>query len=315
MPFVRLQQFARQRYWAFITRYLDKRQPAAPSVTLTQKLIFILPSRYGCWFMLLMLLLYLLGTNYQNNLILLVMYLMLSLFLLSIVLSYQNMSMLKLQCNTITELFSGDNGYVSIRLSSGKPHYMLQIGFVAQPMVELAELTDNVALPLKAVGRGCFTLPRIKITSVYPFGLWRSWSYVALQQKYWVYPAMLAGQQHTELSQRNTAGQQSAQAGDTIVPYRSGDSLRYLLWKRLARDPYNPVVRQEQYSPQPDPHWVEVPALSGEAKERALSQACQQLVTLAQGNNLYGLKLPRIEVVQSSGPAHLQRCLQELALC
>lgn len=310
-----LRQFVRQRYWTFITRYLDQRQPAAPSVTLTQKLIFILPSRYGCWFMLLMLLLYLLGTNYQNNLILLVMYLMLSLFLLSIVLTYQNMSMLQLQCHTTTELFSGDSGYVSIRLRSDKPHYMLQMGFVAQPVVELPELTDNVALPLTAVGRGCFTLPRIKISSVYPFGLWRSWSYVALQQKYWVYPAMLAGQQLTDFSQQDTTGQQNPQPGDTIQPYRSGDSLRYLLWKRLARDPYNPVVRQEQYSPQPDPHWVEVPALSGEAKERALSQACQQLVTLAQGNAIYGLKLPLVEVAQSTGPAHLQRCLQELALC
>ena len=136
-----------------------------------------------------------------------------------------------------------------------------------------------------------------------------------MQQKYWVYPAMLAGQQISELSQQSTTGQQNPQPGDNIVPYRSGDSLRYLLWKRLARDPYNPVVRQEQYSAQPDPHWIEVPALSGEAKERALSQACQQLVTLAQGNALYGLKLPRVEVAQSNGPAHLQRCLQELALC
>ena len=310
-----LRQFFQQRYWTFITRYLDKRQPAAPGVILSQKLIFILPSRYGCWFMLLMILLYLLGTNYQNNLILLVMYLMLSLFLLSIVLTYQNMSMLKLQCHTVTELFSGESGYVSIRLMSDKPHYMLQMGFIAQPMVEVPELTASIALPLKAVGRGCFSLPRIKISTVYPFGLWRSWSYVALQQKYWVYPAMLAGQQISELSQQSTTGQQNPQPGDTIVPYRSGDSLRYLLWKRLARDPYNPVIRQEQYSAQPDPHWIEVPALSGEAKERALSQACQQLVTLAQGNALYGLKLPRIEVAQSSGPAHLQRCLQELALC
>ena len=66
-------------YWRLLSRYLDKRQPAVPSITLVQKLIFILPTRYGWWFLLLIALLYLLGTNYQNNLILLQSYFLIGL--------------------------------------------------------------------------------------------------------------------------------------------------------------------------------------------------------------------------------------------
>ncbi len=315
MPAVTVRRYLYQRYRAWISRYLDKRQPAADSVVLTQKLIFILPSRYGCWFVLLTALLYLLGTNYQNNLILLLSYLMLSLFLLSIALTYQNMSALTLQCPAQPELFSGEYGFASVQLSSAKPHFMLQLNFIDQDSITLEHRTASVVLPLHSTQRGCFALPRLKISSVYPFGLWRSWSYVALKQKYWVYPAPLAGQLPLAAGDDSTVQQTALPSGDNLAPYRSGDSLRYLLWKRLARDPYNPVIRQEQHSPQAKPDWVEVPAASGAALERALSLACQQLLTLEQKGRKYGLKLPGVVVAQSSGAAHLQRCLQELALC
>ena len=313
---VTLRQYFYQRYWRWISRYLDKRQPAADTVVLTQKLIFILPSRYGCWFMLLTALLYLLGTNYQNNLILLLSYLMLSLFLLCIVLTYQNMSGLTLRCPRAAELFSDAPGVATVELSSAKSHFMLQLNFVAQRAVTLQQRVDSAALALQPTVRGCYPLPRLKISSDYPFGLWRSWSYVAIQQQYWVYPAPLAGQQQPASNDESSTEQTTrVPSGDNLAPYRSGDSLRYLLWKRLARDPYNPVIRQQQHSPEAQPDWVEVPPVNGDALERALSIACQQLLALEQSGNRYGLKLGTTTIAQSNGPAHLQRCLQELALC
>lgn len=317
MPFVALRQSLYQRYWRWISRYLDKRQPAADTVVLTQKLIFILPSRYGCWFMLLTALLYLLGTNYQNNLILLLSYLMLSLFLLCIVLTYQNMSGLTLRCPHAPELFADTPGIAPVQLSSAKNHFMLQLNFIGHNAIALEHRVDSAALTLKPTVRGCYLLPRLKISSDYPFGLWRSWSYIAIQQQYWVYPAPVAGQQQPAADDTTNSAEQdtSVPSGDNLAPYRSGDSLRYLLWKRLARDPYNPVIRQQHHSPEAKPDWVEVPPASGDALERALSIACQQLLALEQSGNRYGLKLRGTVIAQSNGPGHLQRCLQELALC
>jgi uncharacterized protein (DUF58 family) len=317
MPAITLKQRLYQHYLTFIRRYLDKRQPPADNVTLVQKLIFILPTRYGWWFVLLLGLLYLLGTNYQNNLILLLCYLLLSLFLLSIVLVYQNMSGLTLQCRTAAAGFAGETLQVALQLSSAKPQLMLSFSFMQQQHTELMPLpATSLTLPLPAERRGKYSLPRIKISSQYPFGLWRAWSYVALAQDYWVYPhAEKMLQQADDNSTENSGAQAKAHSGDLLAPYRSGDSLRHMVWKRLARDPMNPVVRQQQFTPQAEPCWVVVPPATGEALERRLSHAAWQLLTLEQSAQRYGLKLPGLTLAQSSGAAHLQRCLQELALC
>lgn len=303
-----------QRYWHWLGRYLDKKQPRSDSVTLSQKLIFILPSRYGCWFMLLIALLYLLGTNYQNNLILLVSYLLLSIFLLCIVLCYQNLAGLSISCKAPAELFAGENGVISIQLGQNKNHVMLQLNFLQQDIVSVNQSAETLSLPLKATKRGQYTLPRIKIKSYYPFGLWRSWSYVALQQHYWVYPQPVNAE-HKQLLASSAATGTPEPAEHSIDAYRSGDNLRYLLWKRLARDPYNPVIRREQHNPVAEPDWVEVPACSGDALERELSIACWRLMALEQSGRQYGLKLNANTITQSQGAQHLQRCLQALALC
>ncbi|MDP2713372.1 DUF58 domain-containing protein [Rheinheimera sp.] len=312
-----LKQRLYQRYLAVIGRYLDKRQPPADRVTLVQKLIFILPTRYGWWFVLLITLLYLLGTNYQNNLILLLCYLLLSLFLLSIVLVYQNMRGLTLQCRTAPAGFASEKLNAVLQLSADKPHLMLNFSFMQQQhSVLMPGLSAELTLPLPAGRRGKYALPRIKISSQYPFGLWRAWSYVALAQDYWLYPrAEKMLQQHDDSPVADSGQQPQTQSGDILAPYRSGDSLRHMVWKRLARDPQNPVVRQQQFSPEAEPCWVVVTPATGEALERRLSHAAWQLLALEQSAQRYGLKLPGLTLPQSCGAAHLQRCLQELALC
>lgn len=315
MPNLNLKSRLYPHYWQFIERYLNKRQSPAEKVTLVQKLIFILPTRYGWWFLFLIGLLYLLGTNYQNNLILLVSYLLLSVFLLSIVLTYQNLSGLTVQCPSSAEGFATDKVHPVISFSSAKMHYMLQLNLMPHyDTVQLTDTSQNATLSLTGAKRGCYLLPRLKITSQYPLGLWRAWSYIALRQHYWVYPAP-----DSNTALHPAADEPAVPAGnnigDTLTSYRSGESMRHIVWKRLAQNPTNPVVREQQQHNITEPEWVIVPPLSGDALEHALRRACQQLLTLENGGKHYGLKLPTVTVQQAQGALHLQRCLQELALC
>ncbi|HSG51881.1 MAG TPA: DUF58 domain-containing protein [Rheinheimera sp.] len=309
-----INQRLRAVYWRLLNRYLDKKQPVSAQVTLVQKLIFILPTRYGWWFLLLISLLYLLGTNYQNNLILLLCYFLLILFLFSIVLCYKNLSGLTLRCPVAAEGFCSDTLDVELVLSSDKQHVILQLNFIGQTYESITlNQQSKISLPLETQRRGKYPLPRIRIFSQYPFGLWRAWSYIALDQYYWVYPKP---DQHIDanLNDNIEGNKLTKPAGDMLSPYRTGDSLRYMVWKRLARDPLNPVVRQQHVS-QTQPSWVVIPKLSGDALEHALNKACYQLLALEQSGTQYGLKLPQLTVAQSCGKAHLTRCLQELALC
>jgi len=77
--------------------WLDNRVPAANEHHLNLNSIFILPSGFGWSFIILSLCLFLLGTNYQNNLMLLLSYLCLSIMLLTLFYTHQNFARLALK--------------------------------------------------------------------------------------------------------------------------------------------------------------------------------------------------------------------------
>ena len=74
-----------------LNRWLARRIPQKKSHRLQHNNIFILPAKAGMGFILLILLLWLLGTNYQNNLVLGVAFLLLALMVMCIHHKYGNL--------------------------------------------------------------------------------------------------------------------------------------------------------------------------------------------------------------------------------
>ncbi len=72
--------------------WMDRRSPTSKSIKLTQKRIYIIPSKTGLLFLVLVVLMFVNGVNYQNNLIFSFSVLLLSIFITSIVVTYQNMA-------------------------------------------------------------------------------------------------------------------------------------------------------------------------------------------------------------------------------
>lgn len=320
MSYATLKQRARQRF----TDWLDQRQPATLSLTLTQGVIYILPSRFGWWFSFLIILLYLLGTNYQNNLILLASFVLMSVLLSTMVLAFLNLHRLRLAVTDDGVTYAPHPAALTLKITA-KACQMLQIRLKGQRHAQLIESvagTDNVTLAIPALDRGCYTLPRLVLKSDYPLGLFTTWSYPALQTQIWVYPAPLAQQYQTEDTLLQTADtqpitQSELQPTDPTLlrAYQPGDSPKHILWKRLPAAPQQPVVRQRGAPLHALPEWVQVPRLQGPALEHALSHACQQLLALETQGRHYGLQTATTHIAPASGKLHLTRCLQELALC
>ncbi|HAU4891590.1 TPA: hypothetical protein F3L22_24095, partial [Aeromonas hydrophila] len=81
----------RQRRTRWQQGWLARRIPPTRQITLQGRCLFILPTRLGLWYLLVMLAIYLLGTNYQNNLVLLVAYGLGSLFMVTMWLTHRNL--------------------------------------------------------------------------------------------------------------------------------------------------------------------------------------------------------------------------------
>ena len=301
--------------------WLAKRQPAQTQVELGQSVIYILPSRFGWWFVFLIALLYLMGTNYQNNLILLLSFMLLSLLMVMMLLAFLNMHKLKLAVKQDAQCFAPEPATLPLQLS-GNHCQMLHIGLRGQRQRQLLEIlsqeqTFTLALPL--LSRGYYPLPRLELSSTFPLGLFRCWSYPALSSAIWVYPEAIEQfnvntERLAEQATKQTASH-ALQEPDDVKNYRAGDSPKRILWRKLASSPEQPVVRSHSGEASPLPHWIKIPALQGAALETVLSHACFHLLALEQQGHSYGLQTPSVTIAPAKGAMHLERCLQELALC
>jgi uncharacterized protein (DUF58 family) len=306
----------RQQLRQWLNSWLDNRQPKARQVKLSQKIIYILPSRFGLWYILLLVILYLLGTNYQNNLILLMSYMLLSVLLLAMVMAWRNLHGLTVSVAPVLSAYAEETLMVPVTIQSDQPRQQLQFYFInKQQPTSITDANNAAMVPLPTDNRGYFPVPRLTLHSYFPFGLFNCKSMLNLDYHYWVFPKPLAIETLHVSSDDSGSKNKAADEYDTIRGYQAGDNLKLMLWKRLARDPANPVVKYAQSTPQPEPDWIIIPAVSGAALEMALSKACYLMLQLEQRNKPYGLRINSKRLNPSCGQQHLERCLRELALC
>ena len=94
----------RNRFWQWVAR----RAPKAPAVTLQHKSIYVFPGRQGVLFIFVLGLMWLLGTNYENNLILAAAFLLMSMMIVSVVHAFRNLAGLRFTAIGSQPVFAGD---------------------------------------------------------------------------------------------------------------------------------------------------------------------------------------------------------------
>lgn len=311
-----------------MSRWLEKRIPDDRQFQMDMSNIFIFPSKFGVVFCFLCGLLFVLGTNYRNNLMLLLSYFLLSIFLVNLLISYSNFTRLKVQLGKVTSVFAGNDCPLPLWLGdsnckniaelncSGKLHFRFWQSQV-QRSIE-AELHSNpVVLNLETSYRGFQTLPRITIESFFPLGLFRCWTHIRFGNKVLVYPSPIA----TELTLHNQqSGDEEALDMDSIVGnndfdalknYEAGESLNRVAWKLVAKggemmtkqfsDSFNSTI------------WLDIKHFQSEGLETALSKMTWLVIQLTQRQVSFGMRLEKEEVAPETGNQHMDRCLQLLA--
>ncbi|MGK0503347.1 MAG: hypothetical protein ACJARF_002120, partial [Alteromonadaceae bacterium] len=158
--------------------WLDKRIPPHSSHALNMRSVFILPSRFGWGFIVMCMCLFLLGTNYQNNLMLLLSYLLLSVMLLTLFYSYQNFAAIALSASSPKTVFANTSAHLTlnrIKHSDYKttPEGLLQLQWLQLPRrkdtstitFDIGNREQRLTVPLLLHTRGEHRLPRITFKS------------------------------------------------------------------------------------------------------------------------------------------------------
>ncbi|MEH6650101.1 MAG: DUF58 domain-containing protein [Motiliproteus sp.] len=310
-----LRGWFRQRF----ERWLSHRLPRSRITTLNQRRIFIIPSRNGGLFLLMAGVLFLGGINYGNSLILMVAMLLVSLFLVSILHTYRNLSGLTLEAGRTGPAFVGQQVAFAIHFSSNRQHEAISIGWPEQPSQQLNLLDsrrDEMTLMLPVSRRGLCRFPRFKVESTFPLGLLRAWSWIELDAQSLVYPRPIEAAYPLSEAPQGDHGDRVSREGsddfDGLRRYQEGDSFKRIAWKSYAR--HRQLHSKTFAGYQAQEHWLEWQAYSGMAIESRLGRLCHQVLQRDRQGQRFGLRIPGLEVMPSRGDSHRQHCLRALAL-
>lgn len=230
-----------QRRW---DAWWQARHPASDTTALTQRNLYILPSRPGFAFVLTLLVLLLASINDQLSLGYLLTFVLAGAGLASMHATHGNLRGLKLDLKTPAPTHAGQPLTLDVRLHNpgtarfgvGLRHPDVkasETAFADVPAQGHAQLQLQLSLPT----RGRHALPRLRIESQFPFGLFVTWSYWRPAAMAWVYPAPeVDAPPAAAVEEGLPQGQGQPGLGDDpgLRPYRHGDSPRQILWKKSA---------------------------------------------------------------------------------
>jgi uncharacterized protein (DUF58 family) len=283
--------------------------------------IYILPTRYGLGFALLLLLMLVGSINYSNSLGFLLTFLLTGLGLVAMLHTWRNLLGIGLEAGRAQPVFAGQEACFEIRLinprTTERPDIRLQIGRETVHARDLeAGESASASLAVTATRRGRLHLPRLRVATQYPFGLLEAWSYVELPMECLVYPApgprlTLADSPSYDHSQR---GDRGVGVDDFVAlrPYRDGDSPKRIHWKSLARE--QELSTKQFGGDRVERRWLDWDQLGNLDTEARLSRLCRGVLDACDQQLEYGLRIPGEEFPPARGQEHKDRCLRALAL-
>ncbi len=291
------------------------------TVTLSRRRIYILPTRHGLLFAVLLTVMLLGSANYSNSLGFVLTFLLSSFAVVSILHTYRNLSQLRLLPGKANPVFAGDLARFEVRLDNTGPvaRFGVELGTragtgsradvpaFAQSAATLSVLTER---------RGLHRLGRFCVSTRYPVGLFRAWSYLDLDLACLVYPQPVGvGAAPPRSAYRLDAQGDCGQGCDDFAglrQYHPGDSLRRIHWKAAAHN--DDLVTKQFGGDRAQQLWLDWEALGDPDPERRLGQLSRWVVDASRRQLTYGLRLPDQQITPARGHSHRHQCLAALAM-
>jgi uncharacterized protein (DUF58 family) len=297
-----------------------ERASTAGRAQINGRRIYILPTRYGLTFGVLLILMLLGAVNYGNNPAHLLTFLLAGLGSNAIYLTWRNLRGLRLVCQGASPVFAGDPAEFLVELDkSERERPAIQLMFEGnQPvLVDLRAGSGRYArrLPLAGMPRGLQRLGRLVISTQYPLGLFRAWCYLECDRPVLVYPALGEAWSPIDGEGEDTLSGEFGTGNDDFMGlrrYTPGDQASQIDWKSYARDR---GLNTRMFSGQSTtPVWIDWHQAPGRDTEARISALARAVADADMGGQIYGLRTPAGVVQPARGPSHRHQCLRLLAL-
>ncbi|RUL79778.1 DUF58 domain-containing protein [Dyella choica] len=310
-------QWERLRLWAErrLPALTEHRRREVLPIELHRRRIYIMPTGFGLAFTLLLLVMLVGSLNYSNNAALLLTCLLGAATSISMLVAFRSLNGLRIRGVRGGHATAGEPIDVTFDFEAKHLRQALRLDIAQLVHAFDVEGRADVTVSLPTEYRGWLSVPRLRIWTTWPMGLFRAWSWVNPQYAVLVWPRPeISGPGPTlpfedNRRQRLHFGEDLASLRD----YRNGDSIRHVAWKASARhenllvkDYEQPVAQQEWRL-----DWRHLQGLDHEARIARLARWLGE--ALAQGRQ-WSLWLPNEVIGIGNGPSHYTRCMSALAL-
>ncbi|MBA3582175.1 MAG: DUF58 domain-containing protein [Gammaproteobacteria bacterium] len=309
-----------------MARNLARRTPSDEHhVQLLSRSIYILPTRHGLLWALVLFGMLLCSINYSISLGYVLTFTLASAALVAMVFTYRNLWQLHISALPAAPVFAGDT--VAFRMQIQAHHYFPRFFYIGADTDKL-DTNEQLAIVLQNAERylctlsfttkkrGWFALGKLRLRSYYPLGLFNTWGWVNFKTRILVYPKPRDFALKPRTASDTAGDDEQVIIGQDdfagLRRYRPGDHFSQIAWRTLAKD--QELSTKAFQSPAAQEIWLDWTALEKLNHEDKLSQLCYWINYYQGAGIQYGLRLPEQLILPACNDAHHRRCLEILAL-
>jgi uncharacterized protein (DUF58 family) len=306
--------------------WFNARLPLRDSIFLTQRNVYILPTRPGFMLALTLLVLLVASINYQLNLGYVLTFLLTGSAVVGMHVCHGTLRGITMSLITTDAQFAGASVIIGVNMASARRSIRHGIGLAVLGSGNWswadipAQGSTKVQIAFRPERRGLHRVPALTAETRYPLGTFRVWTVWRPAAQVLIYPAPEAHPPPLPPGEPRAGGAAAAQRQatgefDGVRAYRRGDPLKLVVWKKAAKA--DELVSRDAQQVQRFELWLDLAhAGSGAAGslEQKLSRLCAWVLMAEKKGLSYGLRLGKTEIAPGGGEAHKRNCLQALAL-
>lgn len=310
---------ALDRVFPSLSQFLRRDAESDTTVTLGRRRVYILPTRFGLGFGVLLMIMLLGSINYDLSLGYALTFLLAGILMVSMLHTYRNLLGMQIRAGGTSGVFAGSQAGFALVFEHQQPCRAICVK-AAQAQAVWVDVEPGLPLTVRIVvpaeRRGFLKPGRYELSTVYPLGLFRAWGYCAFSQRALVYPRPEGRPLSSTVTARTgTTMRQSEKEGSEdfsgLRPWQPSDPPRHVAWRTAAK---TGVMATKRFSESEGGltllSWEQLAGLDTEAR---LSQLCRWVLEAEQAGLQYALDLPGRHIPPGQGPQHQQHCLEALA--
>ena len=305
-----------------VFKFISKRSgPFDGEVTLTRDRVYIVPTKAGLIFSLLLLTLLIGSINYEKNLGFILTFLLTGIGNVLLLATWRNIAGLKLKSGEALPVFAGETASFNVQIINQQllDRYSIAISQHGgeQDIVDCAANSQQlIHFNVTADKRGRLNAGRFRLYTGFPSGLFTAWTWLDLSMNCMVYPSpdkntRLPVFDHSDSGDADIPGQ-GLENFSHLRKYHQGDNISRISWKAAAKT--DQLFTKEFIGAKPVSHWINWNDIPARDNEQRLSIMTALIIHAEKHQQTYGIKLPEEQIQPDSGSKHYHRCLTALAL-